>query len=234
MATTTIEKVDRDKKINVTVVDFIQNNRKILFTVMLGIIVIFGGLIAAIVIQDTLQTKAIGKVEGFRERYEALRAEINEPSKEEEVRALEDELKTFASGIFSYAGARAYAILGNIYGDKKSWAEAQEAWTNAARKAPKAYLAPVALYNAAVAAEEQGSVETAVALYTECIGFLDFPAAHRAQFAIGRLQESLNNYDAAIDAYQGVINNWQSEGNWVNLAQSRIIALNILRSEEQD
>ncbi|MFP3088920.1 tetratricopeptide repeat protein [Treponema sp. TIM-1] len=234
MATSINEKAERDKKINDTLVDFVQNNRKILFTVLLGIIVIFGGLIAAIAIRDTLQTKAIGKVEGLRERYEALRSEINEPSKEEEVRALEDELKTFASGIFSYAGARAYSLLGNIYGDKKSWAEAQEAWTNAARKAPKTYLAPVALYNAAVAAEEQGSIETAIALYTECTGFSEFPAAHRAQFAIGRLEESLNNYDAAIEAYQGVINSWQSEGDWVNLAQSRLIALNILRSEEQD
>ncbi|MDR2629661.1 MAG: tetratricopeptide repeat protein [Spirochaetaceae bacterium] len=232
MATTIIEKAEKDKKINDTLVDFIQNNRKILFTVMLGVIVIFAVLIAAVAIQDTLQTKAIGKVEGLRERYEALRVEINEASKEEEVRALEDELKTFASGIFSYAGARAYSLLGNIYGDKKSWAEAQEAWTNAARKAPKTYLAPVALYNAAVAAEEQGSIEAAIALYTECMDFSDFPAAHRAQFAIGRLEESLNNYDAAIAAYQGVINNWQNEWDWVYLAQSRIIALNILQSKE--
>jgi tetratricopeptide (TPR) repeat protein len=227
-----IEKTENDKKINEYLVDFIQKNRKILLGTMLGVIVLFIGLISGITIQDVLQIKAIGKVEGFRERYEALRAEINETSKEEEVQALVDELKTFASGSFSYAGARAYSLLGSIYGDKKSWAEAQDAWTAAARKSPKTYLAPISLFNAAVAAEEQGSTETAKALYTECREFSDFPAAPRAQFAVGRLEESVNNYEAAIEAYQEIINTWQSERDWVNLAQSRIIALRILTPEE--
>jgi tetratricopeptide (TPR) repeat protein len=227
-----IEKVEKNKKINDRLVDFIQRNRKFLIGTMLGIIVLFIGLIAGITIRDALQTKAIGKVEGFRERYEALRGEINETAKEEEVQTLVDELKTFAAGSFSYAGARAYSLLGNIYGDKKSWAEAQEAWTAAARKAPKTYLAPISLFNAAVAAEEQGSTETAKTLYTECRGFPDFPAAPRAQFALGRLEESLNNYEAAITAYQELINTWQSERDWVNLAQNRIIALRIVTPEE--
>jgi tetratricopeptide (TPR) repeat protein len=223
-----VEKAEKDKKTNEKLVDFIQKNRKLLLAVVLGIIVLFIGLIAGITIRDTLQIKAIKKVEGFRERYEAFRNEINEASKEEEVQALVDELKTFVSGNGSYAGAQGYALLGNIYGDKKSWAEAEDAWTNATRKAPKTYLAPVSFFNAAVAAEEQGSIERAIQLYTECIGYSDFPAAARAQFAIGRLEESLNNYEAAITAYQGVVNNWQNDRDWVNLAQSRIISLGIL------
>jgi tetratricopeptide (TPR) repeat protein len=221
-----------NKKVNDRLIDFIQRNRKILLAALLCVVVLFVGLVAGISVWGGLQTKAIGKVEGFRERYEALRAEINEPSKEEEVLALVDDLKTFVSGSGSYAGARAYSLLGAIYWEKKSWSEAQEAWTAAARKAPKTYLAPVSLFNAAVAAEEQGNTETAMALYAECKEFSNFPAAARAQFALGRLEESLNNHDAAIAAYQELINTWQSERDWVNLAQSRIIALRILTQEE--
>jgi tetratricopeptide (TPR) repeat protein len=228
-----IEKAGKDKKINEKLVDFIQKNRKFLLAAVLGIVVVFIGLIAGITIRETLQTKAIRTVEGFRERYEDLRNEINEEAaKEEEVQALVDELKTFVSGNGSYAGAQGYALLGNIYGDKKSWAEAEDAWTNAARKAAKTYLAPVSFFNAAAAAEEQGSIEQAIGLYTECIGYPDFPAAPRAQFAIGRLEESLNNYEAAITAYQGVVNTWQNDRDWVNLAQSRIISLMITQKEE--
>jgi tetratricopeptide (TPR) repeat protein len=228
-----IEKAGKDKKINEKLVDFIQKNRKFLLAVVLGIVVIFIGLIAGITIRETLQTKAISTVEGLRERYEDLRNEINEASKEEAVQTLVDELKTFVSGNGSYAGAQGYALLGNIYGDKKSWVEAEDAWTNAARKAAKTYLAPVSLFNAAVAAEERGSIEQAIRLYTECIGYPDFSAAPRAQFAIGRLEESLNNYEAAITAYQGVVNNWQNDRDWVNLAQSRIISLMILTQKEE-
>ncbi|MDR1108009.1 MAG: tetratricopeptide repeat protein [Spirochaetaceae bacterium] len=223
------ERVEKDKKINEKLVEFIQKNRKFLLAVILGIMVLFIGLIVGITVYDALQTRAIGKIEGFRERYEALGDEIAETAKEDEVRALEDELKTFASTKGSYAGALAYSLLGNIYGEKKSWAEAGEAWTNAARKSPKTYLASVALFNAAVAAEEQGNIEGAIALYTECTGYADFSDAPRAQFSIGRLEESLKNYEAAISSYQGVINNWQNSWDWVNLAQSRIIALTVLR-----
>ena len=228
-----IERAEKNKKINEKLIDFIQQNRKFLLAAVLGIVVVFIGLIAGISIRETLQTKAISTLEGFRERYEDLRNEINETSKEEEVQTLVDELKTFASGNGSYAGAQGYALLGNIYGDKKSWAEAEESWTNAARKAAKTYLAPVSLFNAAAAAEEQGSIEQAIRLYTECIGYPDFSAVSRAQFAIGRLEESLNNYEAAITAYQGVVNNGQNDQDWVNLAQSRIIFLRILTQKEE-
>jgi tetratricopeptide (TPR) repeat protein len=228
------ERVEKDKKINDQLVDFIQKNRKFLLAVFLGIMVLFVGLIVGITIRDALQTRAIGKIEGFRERYEALRNEITETSKEDKVRTLVDELKTFAMANGSYAGALAYSLLGNIYGDQKSWAEAGEAWTNAARKSSKTYLAPVALFNAAVAAEEEGSIEQAIALYTECTGYADFSDAPRAQFAIGRLEESLNNYEAAISSYQGVMNNWQNAWDWVNLAQSRIIALAVLTRGENE
>jgi tetratricopeptide (TPR) repeat protein len=77
-----------------------------------------------------------------------------------------------------------------------------------------------------VAAEEQGDIETAIAHYKNALEHSKvFPSAVRAQFSIGRLEESMNRKDAALEAYRSVVNNWPNDPLWPNLAQSRILAL---------
>jgi tetratricopeptide (TPR) repeat protein len=90
----------------------------------------------------------------------------------------------------------------------------------------KTYLSPVAFFNAGAAAEEQGKAQEAIEYYTNCLASsADFPGAPRAQFAIGRLQEGLHENAAALEAYRAVISGWPYNQVWVNLAHSRIIAL---------
>jgi tetratricopeptide (TPR) repeat protein len=84
----------------------------------------------------------------------------------------------------------------------------------------------VSLFNAAAAAEEQGNLEAAIELYRQTLNYADiFPAAPRAQFAVGRLWEAQQNKEAAIEAYRGLIDKWPAETVWTGLANSRIIAL---------
>jgi tetratricopeptide (TPR) repeat protein len=110
--------------------------------------------------------------------------------------------------------------------DQKNWVAAEEKWLKAAEAAPKSYLAPIAVYNAAVAAEEQGNVESAIAFYSRAAGFGDsFPAAARAQFSVGRLEESRNNKDSAVEAYRNLLAKWPNEPVWPNLAQNRLLVL---------
>jgi cytochrome c-type biogenesis protein CcmH/NrfG len=207
---------------------FIQNNRRTIAIVSISVVVLLAGFITGLSIKDTLQSKAIGQMERFKERYEELRADLNESSKETEVTALVDELSAFASKQTGDVGGRAYAILGNIYADKKDWAAAEKAWTQGAQTAVKTYLVPVSLCNAAVAAEEQGNVQGAIDLYTQSVALGDlFPGASRAQFQIGRLEETRNNKDAAIQAYQELVTKWPHDTIWVNLAQSKIIGLKV-------
>jgi tetratricopeptide (TPR) repeat protein len=219
---------ERKERVSVRegIISFIQKYRKGLIGGAAAIVVFFVALVAGLTIRDTLQSKAIQQVEDFNDRYEALRFDISDLSKEGEVTALLDELTLFAGNHSAYAGGRAYAIIGSINADRKNWAEAEQAWTQAARKTAKTYLAPVSLFNAAVAAEEQGNIPQAIALYTESIGYgAEFPAAARAQFAIGRLQEEQRNKEGALEAYRAVIESWPSETIWTSLANSRIIAL---------
>ena len=150
----------------------------------------------------------------------------------EDVQPFLDELGAFAAKNSAYAGARAYALLGTIYGNLGRWAEAEAAYTAAGRRASKIYLSPVSLYNAAVSAEEQAyqdppALDRAISLYAECATYPEFSAAHRAQFAIGRIEESRGNDEAALDAYRKLISTWQNETEWAALAQNRIIALTI-------
>jgi tetratricopeptide (TPR) repeat protein len=116
--------------------------------------------------------------------------------------------------------------MGAVYSAKKDWARAETAWASAAKAAKKTYLVPLAWFNAGAAAEEQGKTEAAIEYYSNSLNLAaDFPAAPRAQFALGRLHETLNQNDAAIEAYRAVISTWPYDMVWTSLAHSRIIAL---------
>jgi tetratricopeptide (TPR) repeat protein len=212
-------------------VEFIRKNRKALIATAIVCAVILVGIAAGFGIRENMVSRRIGQVEALVERYEELRFDINESEREEDVRALLDDLDALASKSGGFAGARSYSLIAGIHADRKNWAEAEKAWILAAQKGAKGYLAPVSWFNAAVAAEEAGDVESAIAHYTEAIVFADsFPAASKAQFAIGRLEEGRGNREAALEAYRVLIEKWPFDTIWTNLANSRIIALTGLSS----
>jgi tetratricopeptide (TPR) repeat protein len=212
--------------------DFIQNNRRELLISMTAILVVVVGFVAGYAIRAAASEKAINAVEEFARRYEVLVIDLNEPEKAEDARALLEELDAFAKKNSRYAGARAYSLAASIYAEQKNWALAESAWRNSAQKAGNSYLQPVSLFNAAVAAEEQGNLDQAIELYAESAAHAsDFPAAARAQFAIGRLREAQGDTEAALSAYQLIPEKWSDESTWINLAQSRIIVLSNSESE---
>lgn len=217
------EKLNLVERIN----EFTQKNRKPIFISLGAIAALLIILVAVFSLMDLFRKKAISRAEEFNRRYEELRFSINEESSAENVNALLAELNSFAGRSSGYSGGRAWSIIAGIYADKKEWAESEKAWTSAAKAAAKTYLAPAAYFNAGVAAEEQGKTEEAIALYTQSISHAGgaFPGAARAQFSIGRLQESLNETAAALDAYRTVISGWPGDAIWTSLAHSRIIAL---------
>ena len=206
--------------------EFVQRYRKIIFIVTGLIVVSLVALVAALSIMDMLRGKSISAVEEFGSRYETLRPSITEEYSAIDVEELLTDLKTFAEGKSGYAGGKAWSIVGNIYSDMKNWAEAETAWVSAAKAAKKTYIVPLAYFNAGAAAEEQGKTAEAIDYYSECLAFsADFSGAARAQFAIGRLRESMHDNAAAIEAYRAVISGWVYDRTWTSLARSRIIAL---------
>lgn len=216
---------NRNDKIN----DFVQKNRKVIFFILGVIVFLIVGSVVFLSLKDYLQKKAIVKVEEFDRRYEELHLETDAPETEEkaaETDALLSELNAFAKNKSGFAGGKAWSIIGQIYSGREEWSQAEDAWRNAAKAAYKTYLGPVAYFNAAAAAEEQGKLEQAIELLENCVSHkFEFTAAPRAQFSIGRLNEQLGNFPAAIEAYRLVLIKWPYITVWANLAHSRIVAL---------
>jgi len=206
--------------------EFIQRYRKPIFASAGVILLALIGFIAVLSIMDIMNGKAISAVEEFGDRYENLKPSITEDYSAVDVEELLAEVEAFARGHSGYAGGKSWSIVGNIHSDLKDWPASETAWASAAKAAKKTYLAPIAFFNAGAAAEEQGKTEEAIEYYTSSLAFAaDFPGASRAQFAIGRLRESLGDNDAAIEAYRAVISGWPNDQVWPSLAHSRIIAL---------
>ena len=217
--------------------EFIQNNRKVILMIIVAIVVVLGVSIIGLSIRDALRKNAIAQVEEFNRRLMILNPNLNWENLSEDGFAVSDspemntliaELSTFAGRTSGYAGARAYHILGNIYAEKRDWEAAEKAFTAGAKAGARTYLEAVSLFNAASCADELGNTQGAIDLYKRSVALKNiFPAAVRAQFQIGRLEESRNNRDAALQAYRDVINNWSENSGWTNLAHSRIIALTL-------
>ena len=211
--------------------EFMQKNRRKIFLGFLAIIVLLVGFIVTITVRDKMQSKALTRIDAFNSRYEELKPfiageDFEAASRQADITALLDELAVFADKSFGFAAARAYCMSADIYWEQKKWAEAETAWLAAAKSAGKSYLAPVSFFNAAVAADEQGNTDSAVTLYLRALNYGDgFPGAVRAQFSVGRLEESRGNKEAALQAYRNLVSKWPDDPIWANLAQSRIMVL---------
>ena len=206
------------------IIFFIQKYRKALLALVIIIVVGIASSVAFFTIRDGMAKKAIAKAEGFERRINEAGILYGDPFSAEAT-ALLDELNAYAPSTFGYAAARSYALAADIYFARKEWKMAEESWINASRKAPKIFLSSISLYNAAVAAEEQGQKEAAIEHFNECLDYKGiFPAAPKAYFNIGRLHEELHNMDKAVEAYLALIEN-NPDSPLANLARNRLIIL---------
>ena len=217
--------------INERLSEFIRKNRRFFLIGLIAIAVILTGFIIFNTVSGHIQSKALTQVDTFERKYNELKtyAGSDEPEaviKQVEIIVLLTELELFANKTSGFAAARAHCLKADIYAGQKNWAKAEESWTNAAKTAGKSYLVPFSIFNAAVAAEEQGNTEAAIGYYTSALDYGgSFPSAARAQFSVGRLEESRNNKDAALEAYRNLLRMWPTDPVWPNLAQSRILVL---------
>jgi tetratricopeptide (TPR) repeat protein len=217
--------------INERIGELIRKNRIRLLVCLAAIILVIAGFVIISVVREKVQSNALSKVDAFSRRYEDLKADLSgtdapDISQQLELGVLLIEIDEFEKKNSGFAAARAYSISASISMDQKNWKTAEEKWLKAAEAAPKSYLAPIAIYNAAVASEEQGNIELAIAHYSRAASYGDsFPAAARAQFSVGRLEESRSNKDSAIEAYRNLLARWPNEPVWPNLAQNRLLIL---------
>jgi tetratricopeptide (TPR) repeat protein len=217
---------DNDAAAGEKINEFIQRNRKPIVITGASLLIILIAVIASLSLMDIFRNKAIAAAEELNDRYETMLPSITEDYFTDDVKSFLDELTDFAKKHSGFAGGRAWLIIGGIHAAKNEWDQAETAYAAAARTAAKTYLAPIAWFNAAAAAEEQDKTNEAIGYYGSSLAApAVFSAAPRAQFSVGRLHETLNEDEKAIEAYRAVISGWPYDRVWTNLARSRIIAL---------
>lgn len=124
-----------------------------------------------------------------------------------------------------YASARASVIKAEILFAMNDLIGAQKAYADTATLYPSSHLAPVALANAATAAEDMGDSEKAIEYLLRAEK--DYPAAPgagRIRLSIGRIYESTKQYGNAMEVYTRLIASG-TESDWTKLAHTRIIYL---------
>ena len=219
---------DKNPGLGEKINDFIQRNRRGIILSASAVFILVAGLIIFLSLQDVLGKKAVGEVEELNRRFDEFRFLIGDENYASDIETLLADLNAFAKNRNGIAGSKAWSIIAQIHSGRKDWQQAESAWLNAAKAGDKTYLGPISLFNAAVAAEEQGKLEQAIELLEKSVAHpFEFPAAPRAQFSIGRLYEQIDNYPAAVEAYRAVLINWQDIPVWQHLARSRITAIEV-------
>ena len=124
-----------------------------------------------------------------------------------------------------YAAQRALYVRAEYWFALQQWQDAAADWQELATRWPASYLAPLSVFNAAVAMEEAGDPKTAEdhleRLVADWDGSILVP---RALFSIGRMAEQRGDYQAAEAVYERVTDE-HGGSSWATVVRNRLIAL---------
>lgn len=207
--------------------NFLQKNR-IFFIVT--IIVLIVGLIAFMVVRETLQKrteKSTILAETLQEEYEKWVTEVDDTKKaayrDQCFERIEQILDKYPN---LYASQRALFVKGNIFFEEEKWTEASDAYYELYASFDDSYLSPIALNNASVAYENNKNLDKALEMLTLISDnykdtFIDIGKVY---FSKGRLYEAQDDAENALIAYNILVDEYPNN-NWTKLARNRIIAL---------
>ena len=124
-----------------------------------------------------------------------------------------------------YAAQRALYVRAEYWFALQQWQDAAGDWQELAARWPASYLAPLAMFNAAVAMEEAGEPQTAQEHLERLVADWDGSVlVPRALFSIGRMAEQRGDYPAAQAAYDRVTDE-HGGSSWATAVRNRLIAL---------
>lgn len=128
----------------------------------------------------------------------------------------------------SYGAQRALFLRGQLEWTLANYGAAIEAWTGLAERFPDSHAVATSLVNAAAAAEADGDLQQAVALWQRVADGEGAPHIEgpRALFNLGRLAEQDGRPDDALAFYRRLEADHPGTP-WTRLGRSRIIRLDI-------
>lgn len=205
---------------------FLSRNRMVFIVLVVVLLVLLAGAGIYTSVQQNRTEKSAIAAEELQKLFDEWQAAPDEEKVEKEEALLSRAKDTLSSFKKMYAAQRAHLVIGRLHYENEEWDGAVEEYTALADDFPGSYLAPIALMSAAVAHEQAGRTEDAISTYQRVREtYADsFPDVAYALFSIGRLYEKNGQKDAALEAYNEVVDNFSSS-NWTNPAQDRIIYL---------
>lgn len=207
--------------------EFITKNKVVFLSivgVLVGILAIFG---VYTLISSSVSNKSLRAMEEARTKIASWNNESDETKKTElENTILADLDLVIKKWPRSYSAQQALYTKAGLYSMKKDWENAEKANLAAAALLPKTYLAPLALENAAVAAEERGQADLALTYYQKIVDTYktDTPNLAHAYFSLGRLAESKSDWKSALASYDKLLSSFTSS-EWSLLAKNRVVYL---------
>lgn len=223
------EKLDGSEKLANGISAFIEEHRVLILviaTVLICALVVFVfAANAAEKKENALQVK----VDSLQRSYENL---LYQADADEELRLLAADLAEVADqGGSKYSGIKASYVQGLVLMTVEDYAQAYDAFVVVYEKAPTSYLAPLAMFNAAVAKEDLGNTDEAIALYeriTHDFGY-DVSVAPRALFSSARLHQAKGDIELARSTYQQIVDQYTNNGSqlseYVALSRNALITL---------
>ncbi len=202
--------------------EFIKRNRTFTKYTLIGLAC---AVVIAIAVPVVVQIVNTGNEKRFEEIVDRLAA-IKGPAEQDKMNAVIADLKKFINKTyFGFSHNAAYYVLGNIYYDRRSWAEAKQNLLQFADKEKKSVLAPIALLKAALALEEANDLKGAIELYKRLEEkYADSAVADQIYYNYARacalnrdLAGSRQYYNKVISAYP--------ESSYAQLAKKRLFLL---------
>ncbi|MBQ6781750.1 MAG: tetratricopeptide repeat protein [Treponema sp.] len=217
------EKFNQEETTAGKIDSFLTRNRSLLLTVALVVLVAIIAVAAFVVITGKSAEKGLSQVDAI---YYTLTKDADSLEGDALLARQDSALEQLATltkkgGI---VGARANMLAADLQFQKKDFEAAKASYLKVASAKKNAYTAPLAYFNAAACAENLNDLDGALEYYTKASVSEDFLLADHALFSIGRVNEAKSDFKAAQDAYNK-LNDVRPDGDWAELAKSRLIEL---------
>jgi len=219
----TAEPASKPAKFNEKLGFLILKRRKSILVFAIIILVVKFGLGIYMVFENKAKNNAAEQLEKLEASYLAIEnnSELENKTMLASVIVEADKLIKAQKG--RYPAIRAIVIkaealyaLGDIEGSEKAFADLAESY-------PRSHLAVVALFNAAVAAEERNELENALSYLLKAENkYFDSAAIDRIRLATGRIYEKQKSYEKAMEVYLRLTATG-TESDWTKIARDRII-----------
>jgi len=173
-------------------------------TIALAAIVVL--LIAVVIITSSVKKSsesAFIRVSKYQDSLNDMVASEESAAVAEYLASVEKEIKGS-----KYPSVKAAYILGEYYAQKEDWAKSYDYFNQAYNLNSEIYLGSLAAFNAAVAAEEKGDAEVALALYSEVSQDSSNPLVTKALFNVGRINYQKGNKDLAKVTFQQLVDTY--------------------------